>query len=65
MKNIKGGIVMILFTILATILTILVVATVLIISVFGAVGIIIFGDVIVCIVLIVLLMKWLISRKKK
>lgn len=65
MKNIKGGIVMILFTILATILTILVVATVLIISVFGAVGIIIFGDVIVCIMLIVLLMKWLISRKKK
>ena len=48
---------MILFTILATILTILVV--------FGAAGIIIFGDVIVCIVLIVLLMKWLISRKKK
>ena len=65
MKNIKGGIVMILFTILATILTILVVATVLIISVFGAVGIIIFGDVIVCIMLIVLLTKWLISRKKK
>ena len=56
---------MILFTILATILTILVVATVLIISVFGAAGIIIFGDVFVCIVLIVLLMKWLICRKKK
>ena len=56
---------MILFTILAIILALLVILTVAIISVVGAGGIIIFGDVIVCIVFIALLMKFLIKRRKR
>lgn len=56
---------MILMTILLLILAILVVITVVTISAIGAAGIIVFGDVIVCIVLITLLIRFLIKRKKK
>ena len=53
---------MILFTVLAIILAILLVFTVFVLSVGGAVGIIIFGDIFVCILFIVLIMKKLIKK---
>lgn len=56
---------MVLFTILLLTLTLLTVLTVAVISVGGAAFIVIFGDVIVCIVFIVFIMKWLLKRKKK
>ena len=55
---------MILFSILLATLFILVVTTVLAIALGGAGFIIIFGDVIVCIVFIALLIKFLAKRKK-
>lgn len=55
---------MVLFTILALILLILVVITIVAVAIGGAGFIIIFGDVIVCIVLIALLIKLLAKRKK-
>lgn len=48
---------MILFTILLFIIILLMIATVIALSMFGAGALIIFGDVIVCIVLIVWLIK--------
>lgn len=56
---------MILFTILALILLILVVVTVVITSVVGAGAIVIFGDVIVCILIIGWLIKKLFFKKRK
>ena len=56
---------MILFTILALILIILTVVTVVALSALGATAIVIFGDVIVCAVFIVLIIKALIKRKRK
>ena len=56
---------MILFTILAIILILLVLFIVGVLSVGGATLTILFSDVIVCIVFIVLIMKWLIKRKRK
>ena len=56
---------MILLTILALILTLLTVIIVATVSAVGAAGIVIFGDVIVCIVFIVLLMKFIIKRRKR
>lgn len=56
---------MILFAILAVILILLTVITVLAIGTMGAGAIVIFGDVIVCIVFIILIIKWLITRKNK
>ena len=56
---------MILFTILAVILIILVIATILIVGAVGAGGIIIFGDVIVCIVFIALILKAIIKKKRR
>lgn len=56
---------MILFTILLLTLTILTVATVLTVGTLGAGAIIIFGDVIVCGIFIVWIMKRLIQKKKK
>lgn len=56
---------MILFTILLTILIILVVITVSAIAIGGSAFIVIFGDVIVCIVFIVLIMKWLLKRRNR
>ena len=55
---------MILFTILILILIILIAVLILGISTIGSAAILIFGDVIVCIVFIVLIIKWLIGRKK-
>ena len=55
---------MILFAILLITLVILTVITVLAISAIGAGGIVLFGDVIVCMVLIIWLMKRLVKRKK-
>lgn len=56
---------MILFIILLLIVAILTAITVLAISVGGAVFIILFGDVIVCIALIVWIMKRRINKKKE
>lgn len=55
---------MILFIILALILLILIVFTVITVSVGGAVGIIVFGDVIVCAWLIIMIMKRIIEKRK-
>lgn len=55
---------MILFSILLLTLLILTVITVVAISLGGAAFIVVFGDVIVCIVLIALLIKILMKRKK-
>ena len=56
---------MILFTILLTTLLILMVFTLLAIGAGGAAFIIVFGDVIVCMALIVWIIKHLFGRKKK
>lgn len=56
---------MVLFILLLLVTAILVVFTVTIISVGGAVGIILFSDVIVCIALMVFIMKKLIKRRRK
>lgn len=55
---------MILFTILFITLVILAVFTVLTVSALGATGIVLFGDVIVCAIVIIWLMKKLFKRKK-
>ena len=55
---------MILFTILALIAFILIVLTLIVVSVGGAIGVVLFSDVIVCIGIIILIMK-LIKKKKK
>lgn len=56
---------MVLFTILLIILALLTVLTVAVVSTIGAAGIVLFGDVIVCIVFIVLIMKFIIKRRRK
>lgn len=56
---------MILFLILLLTVAILTVITVVAISVTGAVGIVLFGDVIVCIWLIIWFMKKIFRKKKK
>ena len=56
---------MILLTLLLLTLILLTVFTILAISMTGAIGIVVFGDVIVCIVFIVLLIRYLIKRKNK
>lgn len=56
---------MILFTILALIAFILIVLTLFVVSVGGAVGIVLFSDVIVCIGIIILLMRLIFKNKKK
>ena len=55
---------MILISILLITLVLLTIITVLTVSAVGAAGIVIFGDVIVCGVFIVLLIKWLAKRRK-
>lgn len=55
---------MILFTILALVALLLVAFMVLVTAVGGAVGTVLFSDVIVCIVLIVLVIKFAFFRKK-
>ena len=56
---------MILFTILILILLTLIALVILGASVLGSTVVIIFGDIIVCIVFIALLIRWLIKRKRK
>lgn len=55
---------MILFTILLIILAIVTIASVVVLGVLGASGIVIFGDLLVCIWLIVCLIRFLWKRKK-
>ena len=54
---------MVLFTLLLLMAIILVVVTLIVLSIGGAVGIVLFGDVIVCIVLIVWVMKRLLKKR--
>lgn len=56
---------MILFTILALTLIMLAILLILAISIGGSVAIVLFGDVIVCIVFIVLIMKKILKKKEK
>ena len=56
---------MILFMILLLMLALLTVSTVVVVSATGAVGIVLFGDVIVCIWLIVWFIKKLLRKRKK
>lgn len=56
---------MVLLTLLVLTLILLTIFTVFAISVVGSIGIVIFGDVIVCIVFITLLICYLVKRKKK
>lgn len=56
---------MILATILLLTLLMLVVFTILIVSATGAVGIVLFSDVIVCVLIMVWITKHLFKRKKK
>lgn len=56
---------MILLTILLLIIIILIMAMVAIVSSIGAVGILVFGDVIVCIGLLTLWIIFIIKRKRK
>lgn len=56
---------MILFTILLLTLVLLVLFVILAVSLIGGVGIIVFGDVIVCVVFIALILTWIIKKKKK
>ena len=56
---------MILLTILILILLTLIALVILGASVLGSAVVIIFGDIIVCIVFIVLLIRWMIKRKRK
>lgn len=55
---------MILFTILAIIAIIIAVIALALLVAGGTAFIVIFGDLIVCVFLIILLMKWLFGRKK-
>ena len=55
---------MILLTILALILLILAVTVILAVSLGGATFIVVFGDVIVCAVFIVLIIRFIIKRKR-
>lgn len=54
---------MVIFTLLLLITLILVVITAIVVSIGGAVGIILFGDVIVCIAILVWLMKRVFKKK--
>lgn len=56
---------MITFTILLLMVLILAVVTVVSISVLGSIGIVVFGDLIVCILILVWIMKKIFKKKKK
>lgn len=56
---------MITFTILLLMVLILAVVSIVSISVLGSVGIVVFGDLIVCILILVWIIKKLFKRKKK
>lgn len=55
---------MILFTILALMSIILLAIALIVITTGGALFITVFGDIIVCVVFIALIMRWLTKRKK-
>ena len=55
---------MILITILFIIAAISIAIVVAGVAALGVAGVLVFGDVIVCVVFIVLLIKWLVNRKK-
>ena len=55
---------MVLFTILLIAIFVALSLTVFIIGTFGGIFLFVFGDIIVCIALIVLMLKWLTCRKK-
>lgn len=59
---IKGGTYMVLITLLLLMVIILIVATLIVLSVGGAVGVILFGDVIVCILVLIWLLKKLLTK---
>lgn len=59
----KGGICMITFTILMIILAILMVVSVIVISVGGAAFIIVFGDIIVCVFILIWIIKKIFKKK--
>lgn len=61
----KGGHRMILFTILLLTLLLLIIFGIFAISVGGAAVIVLFGDVIVCAVFIVMVLKFLLTKRKK
>ena len=61
----KGVCKMILFTILLITLAIIAVSSVLILSVGGAAFIVIFGDLVVCMAIIIWIMRRLAKRRKK
>ena len=61
----EGDDYMFMFMILALILLLLIGATVVMVSAVGAVGIIIFGDVIVCGLIIALIIKKIFFKKKR
>lgn len=56
---------MILFTILLIMILILAVVAITVISIGGSAFLVIFGDLVVCIAILVFIMKRLIGRKKK
>lgn len=56
---------MILFTILLLALALLATVVVVAVSVGGSIFVVVFGDVIVCMVFIALIIRYLIKRKKK
>lgn len=56
---------MILITILFIIAAISIAIVVAGVAALGVAGVLVFGDVIVCVVFIVLLIKWLVNRKNK
>lgn len=53
---------MVLFTLLLLMVIILIVATLIVVSIGGAVGVILFGDVIVCILVLIWLLKKLLTK---
>ena len=55
---------MVLFVLLLLITLILCVVTLAVLSVGGAVGIILFGDVIVCVLILIWIMKKILTKKK-
>lgn len=62
--KIKGGIIMIMFMILLLTLLTLTAITIIGISIGGSVFIVVFGDVIVCIAIIIWIIKRLFRKKK-
>lgn len=56
---------MILFTILLIIVTVIAMLTIITVGTVGAAGIVVFAEPIICVVLLVLLFRFIFKRKKK